>query len=118
MDLARSAARPSFQSATRLEFQFLLDLFHSRDEFPEPANPGNLLLCFCKRHGGRRPPCPATGVPGDATLGTHGGVIADRERADDSSLPAHQDPITALATATPSGPRCDATSLGAQPVGW
>src|SRR5437867_12581610 len=99
MDLARSAARPSFQSATRLVSQFLLNLFYSRDEFPEPANPGNLLLCFCKRHGGRRPPCPATDVLGDATLRTDGGVIAYLDMPNDTSLTANYDTLTDLDTA-------------------
>ena len=47
-----SGQRPWFLYA-----QFLFDLFDSLDEFPEATDPGDLFLCFCKRHGRRRPPC-------------------------------------------------------------
>src|SRR6266498_2228234 len=91
----------------RLQSQLFLDLFYSCEKFPEPANPGNLLLCFRKRHGGRRPPSPATDVLGNATLRTDGGVIANLNVPNDTSLTANQDTLTDPDTAGNSGLRCD-----------
>src|SRR5207245_5790988 len=73
----------------------------------ESAKPGNLLLCFRKRHGGRRPPSPAADVLGNATLGTDGGVIANLDMSNDTSLTANQDTLTNPHTAGNSGLRCD-----------
>src|SRR6266567_2240381 len=91
----------------RSQSQLFLDLFNSREKFPEPATPGNLLLCFRKRHRGRRPPCPAADVLGNATLRTDGGVIANLDMPNDTGLAANQDTLTDPHTAGNSGLRCD-----------
>src|SRR5438094_185054 len=51
MDFSRRTARSSFSCApTKLESQLLLNFFHASEEFSEPVNPGNLLLCLRKRN--------------------------------------------------------------------
>src|SRR5262249_44955058 len=86
---------------------FLFDFFHSREKFSKSTDPGNLLLCFCKRHCRRCPPCPATGVLGYTALRTDRGVIADLDMPNDANLTANQDTLTDLDTAGNSGLRCD-----------
>src|SRR5437016_4522997 len=49
MDFPRRTARTPYERATRLESQFLLNLFYSRKQFSEPVDPGNLLLCLGNR---------------------------------------------------------------------
>jgi hypothetical protein len=75
----------------RSQSQLFLDLFNSREEFPEPMNPGNLLLCFRKRHGGRRPPSPPADVLGDATLRPNHSFVTDFDMANNTNLTRYRD---------------------------
>src|SRR5205823_3624485 len=96
-----------FQRATILESQFLLNLFYSCKQFSEPVDPGNLLLSFRKWNRGRAEPGAALGTLRNATLRTDGGVIANLDMPNDTSLTANQDTLTDPHTAGNSGLRCD-----------
>src|SRR6266566_6408767 len=91
----------------RSQSQLFLDLFNSREKFSEPVDPGNLLLCLGQRDGRASPPCPAADVLGNTTLRTDGGVIANLDMPNDTSLTANQDTLTDPHTAGNSGLRCD-----------
>src|SRR6266566_4784775 len=91
----------------RSQSQLFLDLFNSRKKFSEPVDPGNLLLGFGQRDGRASPPCSAANVLGNATLRTDGGVIANLDMPNDTSLTANQDTLTDPHTAGNSGLRGD-----------
>src|SRR6476646_2502975 len=94
-----------------LQSQLLFDFLHSGDQFSEPVNPGNLLLCFCKRNCRGRPPRPATDVLGYTALRTDSGVITDLDMPNDTNLTANQHTLTDLDAARNSGLRCDNSVL-------
>src|SRR2546430_10461826 len=66
-----------------------------------------MLFRWGKRPGGVGPPAAAADVLGNATLRTDGGVIANLDMPNDTSLAANQDTLTDPHTAGNSGLRRD-----------
>jgi hypothetical protein len=72
-----------------LKSQFLLDLFHSGEEFSEPVDPRNLLLCFLERDRGTAEPNTAWNTLRDAALRRDDCAVGDFNMADNANLPGH-----------------------------
>src|SRR6266404_3029871 len=75
----------------RSQSQLFLDLFYSREKFSEPVDPGDLLLGFGNRNGGRRPPSPPADVLGDATLRRNHSSVTDFDMANNTNLTRYRD---------------------------
>src|SRR5919106_2173572 len=76
-----------------LQSQFLLDLFNTREEFPEPADTGNLLFHFIDGTRGITEPGASRNTLGDATLRCNHTAVGDFDVADNADLSRHRDAL-------------------------
>src|SRR6266571_1241441 len=95
MDFSQQPARtpPADASIGRfrpcLQSEFLLNLFHAFEKFPETTNPSDLAFGFRHRHGRITKPNAATNIFRNSALRSDPRLIGDRHVTDDTDLATH-----------------------------